>query len=116
MDMLATTHANRRGIYLWSNQLIFGSGVGLRPSEEPVRLRLPELQSGAADGEVRGGDGEVEIEAEERDTGAGVSSSDEDSDDEVIKVNMELVPLIFHIYASRPCRVSLEKLLQIPKS
>lgn len=89
MDMMATTHANRRGIYLWSNQLIFGNGANIRPSKEPVRLRLPELRSGAADRDEERGNSEVEAEAEERETGAGVSSSDEDSDDEVNKAGRE---------------------------
>ena len=29
MELLATAHVNRRGIYLWSNQLLFGSGAGM---------------------------------------------------------------------------------------
>ena len=47
MDMLATTHVNRRGIYLWSNTAIYGSGADVRPSELPVDARLPALASGA---------------------------------------------------------------------
>ena len=46
MDMLATTHVNRRGIYLWSNAAIYGSGADVRPSELPVDARLPALASG----------------------------------------------------------------------
>jgi U3 small nucleolar RNA-associated protein 21 len=84
-DMLATTHVNRRGIYLWSNQLIFGAGAGILPSDEPVRLRLPELCRGTweAEAEAAGGGAPEVPEVQERDTGAGVSSSDDDSDAEV---------------------------------
>ena len=28
MELLATAHVNKRGIYLWSNQLLFGTGGG----------------------------------------------------------------------------------------
>ena len=47
MDMLATAHVNRRGIYMWSNAAVYGSGADIRPSELPVDARLPELASGA---------------------------------------------------------------------
>ena len=46
MDMLATTHVNRRGIYLWSNAAIYGSGADVRPSELPIDARLPALATG----------------------------------------------------------------------
>jgi U3 small nucleolar RNA-associated protein 21 len=29
MELLATTHVNRKGIYLWSNSLLFGGGAGM---------------------------------------------------------------------------------------
>lgn len=48
MDMLATTHVNRRGLYLWSNSVIYGSGADIRPSELPIDARLPALASGDA--------------------------------------------------------------------
>ena len=48
MDMLATTHVNRRGVYLWSNSAIYGSGADIRPSELPIDARLPALASGGA--------------------------------------------------------------------
>ena len=48
MDMLATTHVNRRGVYLWSNSAIYGSGADIRPSELPVNACLPALASGDA--------------------------------------------------------------------
>lgn len=46
MDMLATTHVNRRGIYLWSNSAIYGNGADIRPSNTPVDARLPTLSAG----------------------------------------------------------------------
>ena len=39
MDMLATAHVNRRGIYVWANQLVFDIGSIITPSEDPVRVR-----------------------------------------------------------------------------
>jgi U3 small nucleolar RNA-associated protein 21 len=38
MEMLATAHVNRRGIYLWANQLVFGIGSTISPSDTPVRV------------------------------------------------------------------------------
>ncbi|CAK0785298.1 hypothetical protein CVIRNUC_008505 [Coccomyxa viridis] len=75
MDMLATTHVNRRGIYLWSNAAIYGSGADVRPSELPVDARLPALASGHA----------ADSEDEERSNGAGQlagGDSSGSSDDE----------------------------------
>lgn len=46
MDMLATMHVNRRGIYLWSNTAIYGNGADIRPSNTPVCARLPALSAG----------------------------------------------------------------------
>ena len=46
MDMLATTHVNRRGIYLWSNTAIYGNSTHVRPSELHIDARLPALASG----------------------------------------------------------------------
>ena len=39
MEMLATAHINRRGIYLWANQLVFGVGTSITPSDIPVKVR-----------------------------------------------------------------------------
>ncbi len=55
MDMLATTHVEREGVYLWANQLVFGSGADVVPSEKPIDARLPSLRSGFVPGEE--GDG-----------------------------------------------------------
>ena len=46
MDLLATTHVGRRGIYLWSNQLLFGTGVPPAHSDRPVDARLPAITPG----------------------------------------------------------------------
>jgi hypothetical protein len=45
-DLLATLHAGRRGIYLWSNQLLFGGATDILPSDKPVDARLPNLATG----------------------------------------------------------------------
>jgi hypothetical protein len=44
-DLLATTHVDQRGVYLWSNQLIFGSGADVVASEVPINVRLPSVGS-----------------------------------------------------------------------
>ena len=46
MDMLATAHVNRRGIYLWSNAAVYGAGTAVLPSETPVDACMPSLASG----------------------------------------------------------------------
>ena len=47
LDMLATTHTDRRGIYLWSNQAVFGNPADFAThSEEVVDLALPTVSSG----------------------------------------------------------------------
>jgi len=38
MEMLATAHVNRRGVYLWANQLVFGVGTSITPSDTPVQV------------------------------------------------------------------------------
>jgi U3 small nucleolar RNA-associated protein 21 len=62
MDMLATTHVEREGVYLWANQLVYGSGADIIPSEKPIDARLPSIKIGfspeddaAADGGQSGG-------------------------------------------------------------
>ncbi len=42
-DMLATAHAASRGIYLWSNQLLFGTAADMLPSEVSVKPALSKL-------------------------------------------------------------------------
>jgi U3 small nucleolar RNA-associated protein 21 len=53
MDLLATTHVEKKGIYLWSNQLVFGSGTDIIQSERPINVRLPRAgtNAGMFDGE-----------------------------------------------------------------
>ncbi|EFJ49064.1 hypothetical protein VOLCADRAFT_59899 [Volvox carteri f. nagariensis] len=49
LDLLATTHVNRRGIYLWSNQALFGSPTAIPHSDKPVpvvRTALPTISDG----------------------------------------------------------------------
>ena len=45
-ELLATTHANRKGIYLWANQYIFSGAADIVPSEAPVDARLPAIAAG----------------------------------------------------------------------
>lgn len=45
-DLLATCHVKRRGIYLWYNHLVFGSGADIQPSTRPVNAALPSIASG----------------------------------------------------------------------
>ncbi len=45
-DLLATTHVKRRGIYLWYNHLMFGSGADIQPSTRPVNAALPSIATG----------------------------------------------------------------------
>ena len=46
MDLLATTHVEREGVYLWANQLVFGTGADIVPSETPIEARLPSIRTG----------------------------------------------------------------------
>jgi hypothetical protein len=48
-DMLATTHVGLRGVYLWANQLVFGSGMHVLPGEEAVDVLLPVVGAGQTD-------------------------------------------------------------------
>lgn len=59
MDLLATTHVDKKGIYLWSNQILFGSGIDVIQSEHPVNVRLPRAATHADindDGDEEEGD------------------------------------------------------------
>ena len=47
MDLLATAHVGRRGLYLWANSLVYGRGAEAAPSEAPLDARLPALAAGA---------------------------------------------------------------------
>ncbi|MEW5318032.1 MAG: hypothetical protein WDW38_009286 [Sanguina aurantia] len=50
-DMLATTHINRRGIYLWSNQAIFGDARAIASCSDGrvIRCALPSVSTGNDD-------------------------------------------------------------------
>lgn len=52
-DLLATAHINKRGVFLWSNQLMFGDPSAVATyTERPVPLHLPSIAApGAADGD-----------------------------------------------------------------
>ena len=50
MEMLATTHAGLRGIYLWSNRQAFGGGDDVVHSDTVVRAQLPTIS--AREGEI----------------------------------------------------------------
>ncbi|GIL87705.1 hypothetical protein Vretifemale_15746 [Volvox reticuliferus] len=87
LDLLATTHVNRRGIYLWSNQALFGDPAAIPHSTAVVpvaRIALPTISDGrntrerctAEDGDDSEGE-EVEVDHEDED---GVSSEDEDAE------------------------------------
>ncbi|GLI63849.1 hypothetical protein VaNZ11_006952 [Volvox africanus] len=87
LDLLATTHVNRRGIYLWSNQALFGDPAAIPHSTLAVpvaRIALPTISDGRntrvrstteerdeAEGE------EADIDHEDED---GVSSENEDAE------------------------------------
>lgn len=43
MDLLATAHVGQRGVFLWSNQRMFGAGGEVMPSTVPVDIRLPAI-------------------------------------------------------------------------
>lgn len=84
--MLATSHSNRRGIYLWSNQLVFGNPAAIFHSEKPVDCRLPlataaEFQTvaGTEDEEAEAGEG-----SDDDDSTYVAGSEDEDSDEEEV--------------------------------
>jgi U3 small nucleolar RNA-associated protein 21 len=44
--LLATTHVERAGVYLWANQQVFGSGADVVPSNKPLDARLPTVGTG----------------------------------------------------------------------
>ncbi len=54
-DLLATTHVEHRGVFLWANQLLFGSGGDVVASGQPVDVRLPTVSSGEGLGRAFGG-------------------------------------------------------------
>lgn len=99
-DLLATTHVHKRGVFLWSNQLMFGDAAGVvLNANKPVPVALPSIATGAqaAQQQQRDGaqapdgavamavDGEEGPEASSSDEfygHGGESSSEDESEDE----------------------------------
>jgi hypothetical protein len=93
-DLLATTHVERRGVYVWANQLVFGSSADILTSEKPIRAKLPGLQAGfpgqndAEDVEMNVGEQAAKLEAsllqhtKGRRNGNGESTSDRETESE----------------------------------
>ncbi|KAI8469981.1 MAG: WD40-repeat-containing domain protein [Monoraphidium minutum] len=55
-DLLATTHAHKRGVFLWANQLMFGDAAGVAMhADEPVPVALPSVATGQEGGGGGGG-------------------------------------------------------------
>ncbi|KAL0035116.1 hypothetical protein WJX79_001452 [Trebouxia sp. C0005] len=54
-DLLATCHVKRRGIYLWYNHLMFGSGADIQPSTRPVNAALPSIATGHTESDLPNG-------------------------------------------------------------
>ncbi|GFR50668.1 hypothetical protein Agub_g12918, partial [Astrephomene gubernaculifera] len=90
LDLLATTHVNRRGIYLWSNQALFGLSAAIPHSSSPVpvvRASLPSVSDGhrqqqqpeVGKGKRKGRNAEEE---EEEEAGAERMDVDGDAEDE----------------------------------
>ena len=53
MGLLATAHTQRRGIYLWANQTIFGSGSNApKLTGETADARMPALTAGKPLGQM----------------------------------------------------------------
>ena len=47
LDMLATCHTNRKGVYLWANQAVFGNPADFSHSDKVVDVALPTISTGA---------------------------------------------------------------------
>jgi U3 small nucleolar RNA-associated protein 21 len=43
MDVLVTTHVEKRGLYTWTNELIFGSVENIITSSKPIRATIPDM-------------------------------------------------------------------------
>lgn len=96
MDMLATTHVHKRGVFLWSNQMLFGdpSAVSVY-TDTPVPVALPSIassqqQKGAGhDGQLVNGGADVQLsqdgpgaESEESSSDFFLESDDSDADED----------------------------------
>jgi U3 small nucleolar RNA-associated protein 21 len=84
-DLLATTHANRRGIFLWSNQLMFGEATAVAlNAPQPLSVGLPSVATGTRRDGERGVFAAVDADELPSDSdefyGGGGSSSSEDEE------------------------------------
>lgn len=43
MDILVTTHVEKRGLYTWANGLIFGTTDAIEASETPISIKIPDM-------------------------------------------------------------------------
>ncbi|GLC36521.1 hypothetical protein PLESTM_000455900 [Pleodorina starrii] len=88
LDLLATTHVNRRGIYLWSNQALFGPSAAIPHSDAPVpviRTALPTISDGRRAGSREDGEkveGAVEGDLEDEDGGSSEHEEMEEAEEE----------------------------------
>ena len=48
-DLLATAHVNKRGVFLWSNQMMFGDRSAVATfTDQPVPVHLPTIAAAAS--------------------------------------------------------------------
>ena len=97
MDVLVTTHVERRGIYAWANELIFGALESITASAKPIVARLPVSSSeqrrleeaGGGRGGIRSGmlvhSALHDVRAEDA-----KGAEDDDSDDESLSLSLDL--------------------------
>lgn len=45
MDILVTTHVEKRGLYTWANGLIFGTTDAIEASDTPISIKIPDMSS-----------------------------------------------------------------------
>ena len=45
MDVLVTTHVEKRGLYTWANGLIFGTTDAIEASDTPISIKIPDMSS-----------------------------------------------------------------------
>jgi hypothetical protein len=87
-DLLATSHINKRGVFLWSNQLMFGDPSAVATyTETPVPVHLPSIAAAAADDSeerqrkvTRGRMGQMKQHQRAGSESEGVESSSEEDD------------------------------------
>ena len=47
-EILATTHPDNKGIYLWANSCIYSGAVDIVPSEKIIDARFPSITTGTS--------------------------------------------------------------------